>query len=105
MMVTPSLSDQVCAASSVKNCRATGWLRAVLALASMKPPTTSSGAAPDSGGTGSMPTGPSGASAIWVICTVGELLGTVLQPAISPAASRATRAARLGDLTTGPRGD
>jgi hypothetical protein len=103
MIVTPSLSDQSCAASSVRNCRATGWLRATLALASMKPATTSSGAAPDSGGTGSMPTGPSGASGIWVICTVGELLGTVLQPASSPPASRAASTAPPRGLTTGPR--
>jgi hypothetical protein len=102
MTVTPSLSDQVPAAESVRNRRATGWLRATLALASMKPPTTSSGAAPASGGSGSIPTGPSGAWATWVICTVGESVGTVLHPASSPPASSAASAAR-SRLTTGPR--
>src|SRR3954471_491422 len=104
MIVTPSLSVQLLAASAERYCRATGWLRTTLALASMKPRTTSSGVAPASGASGSMPTELSEGSATCVISTVAELEGTVLQPASSASIVAAGAASRRILLTSGSPG-
>src|SRR5207245_2297878 len=86
-------SDQDFAAAGPRYWRATGWPCTVLAAASTKPRTTSSGVAPATGGSGSMPTSLVGRDGAWVTCTVGELLGTVEQAVSS---SPATRAASSG---------
>ncbi len=94
MTTTPAVSSQSSAASAVRYCRATGWLRVVLAIASTKPRTTSSGLAPATGGRASMPMS-SGGSATWVISTGAELPGTVPQPASTDRASTAAPARAL----------
>ena len=70
---------------------ATGCPGRTLAAASMKPRTISSGVAPASGGSGSMPTDSAGREGAWVICTVDEAVGTVEQP--TRASSSATTGA------------
>ncbi len=60
----------------------------------MKERTISSGGAPGTGGSGSMPTTSAAREGACVICTVGELVGTVEQA--ETASSRAVRATQRG---------
>src|SRR4051794_41947597 len=70
----------------------------------MNPRTTSSGAAPGSGLSGSMPTAVSVGWATCVIWMVGDSEGTVLHPASATATASASSAGRgRGRLTAGPR--
>src|SRR5690349_5093750 len=96
MIVIPVASDHVDAASGLRYSAATGRPRTLLAAASMKPRTISSGAAPRAGGSGSTVNSWLGRSGAWVICTVGELVGTMEQDvsASSTAAPSAGAAAR-----------
>ena len=100
----PASSDHDPAASGARYLRATGCAARALAAASMNPRTISSGVAPGSGGSGSMPTVSTGRDGAWVICTVADELGTVEQAetASSSASTGAHRAPAMR-VTADPR--
>src|SRR3954451_25415354 len=81
MIVMPVSSDQDFAACGVRYSRAIGCPRVVLAAASMNPRTISSGVAPCSGGTGSLPPGAPGLLG-------GPLIATLGAPGPMPRGSR-----------------
>jgi hypothetical protein len=93
-MVIPASSDHDPAGSGARCSRATGCPGRTLAAASMKDRTISSGVAPGSGRSGSMPTTSAGGAGACVICTVGELIGTVEQAVSTRSRASATTVRR-----------
>ena len=101
----PASSDHDPAASGARCSRATRWPGRALAAASMKPRTISSGVAPGSGGSGSMPTVSAGREGAWVICTVADELGTVEQAETASSSARTgPQRAPVGRVMPAPRG-
>jgi hypothetical protein len=103
MTVMPVSSDHDPAASGARCSRATGWPATVLAAASMKLRTISSGVAPGTGDRGSIPTSSAGSAGAWVICTVGELAGTAEQAGTASSSTTSTAGSRTRPVTTAPR--
>src|SRR3954469_13772650 len=102
----PVSSDHDFFAEAARYSRAIGWAGTVLAAASMKPRTMSSGGAPGAGESGSMPTSSDGRTGASVICTVGELAGTVEQAERASARTTSSADSRQGpadpQVTTAP---